>query len=349
HPKVRQERSGLPMNRPTPLGNDEILMPRAERMTKHESPVRTNSIELACSGFARSGFIRHSYRAFSLIEMIGVLAVIAILAAALATSFVRQMDKTAGDDESASLKSFGDALQQSIMRNRYIPSDTDWVSVVATELGVDTAAVTTNPRRQPRLFLIDPNLSIAGAGLPYTQTSPGSVSQPVSPRVIILSSVGRRLPAAFNSGVPASANFNAIWDWNDAGGALPATGFAWPGWPNGDDLKVQRVDLSSLFVRLRLSWTASSHQWPRYSIDSSAWATAIAVTNLNSDWPGYFLQSSILYLHNYDGTLDSQQILIRDNSFIYDQDVWRGSIGGQFFLGGVDIASAVDRYLASYP
>jgi len=221
--------------------------------------------------------------------------------------------------------------------------------VSATELGADTAAVTTNPRRHPRLFLNAPNLSIAGAGLPYTQTSPGSVSQPVSPRVIILSSVGRRLPAAFNSGVPASANFNAIWDWNDAGGALPATGFAWTGWPNGDDLKVQRVDLSPLFVRLRLSWVASSHQWPRYSIDSSAWATAIAVTNLNSDWPGYFLQNSVLYLHNHGGTVDSQQILIRNNSFIYDQDTWRGSIGGQFFLGGVDIASAVDRYLAAYP
>src|SRR5438094_8590532 len=96
----RRNGKGLPVNRPTPLGNDAILMPRAERMTKHESPVRTNSIELACSGFARSGFIRHSYRAFSLIEMIGVLAVIAILAAALAPSFVRQMDKTAGDDES---------------------------------------------------------------------------------------------------------------------------------------------------------------------------------------------------------------------------------------------------------
>ena len=86
------------------------------------------------------------------------------------------------------------------MRNRYIPNDADWAAAVATELGVDTAAVTTNPRRQPRLFLIDPNLSIADAGLPYTQTSPGSVSQPVSPRVIILSSVGTPLPAGVVSG-----------------------------------------------------------------------------------------------------------------------------------------------------
>src|SRR2546425_3802731 len=66
-----------------------------------------------------------AHHAFSLIEMIGVLAVIAILAAVLAPSFIRQMDKIAGDQESAALKSFGDALQQSIMRKRYIPSASD--------------------------------------------------------------------------------------------------------------------------------------------------------------------------------------------------------------------------------
>src|SRR5438477_10985756 len=85
-----------------------------------------------------------SGRAFSLIEMIGVLAVIAILAAALAPSFVRQMDKSASDQESAGLKAFGDALQKSIMRSRYIPSDADWAAAVATELGVDIAAVTNS-------------------------------------------------------------------------------------------------------------------------------------------------------------------------------------------------------------
>src|SRR5436189_6235447 len=98
----RRRGNGLLVNRPTPLGNDEILISKAERMTKHESPVRTNSIELGCSGFAHSDFIRHSsfvichsrrHLAFSLIEMIDVIAVIAILASSRAPSFVRQLDK----------------------------------------------------------------------------------------------------------------------------------------------------------------------------------------------------------------------------------------------------------------
>ena len=371
--------NGLPVNRPTALGNDEILMSKAERMTKHECPVRTNSIELACSGFARSGFfrhssfvIRHSHRAFSLIEMIGVLAVIAILAAALAPSFVRQMDKTAGDQESAALKSFGDALQQSIMRQRYIPSATDWASAVATELGVDIAAVTNSPRQQPRFFLIDPALQIGvnGGGLPYTQNntgsvvtnSSGSITNPISPRVLILSSIGRALPGGIVSGVPTAADFTNIW--NSADGTVPTAAPVFAGWTGEtNDLKVQRVDLSPLFVELQLSCSISSRSHasccpnccPSYSIDQTNSLGSIS----DASFPfidAYFIQNSILYLYmdsNHPpasgNLLDSQQILIRNNSFIYDQNVWRGSIGGEGFLAGLDIASVVDRYMAAYP
>src|SRR6266516_250010 len=73
-------------------------------------------------------------RAFTLIEMIGTLTVIALLATLLVPMLIRQMDKIAGDQESAALKSFGDALQQSILRNRYITNATDWATQTATEL-----------------------------------------------------------------------------------------------------------------------------------------------------------------------------------------------------------------------
>src|SRR5207249_1992844 len=96
---------------------------------------------------------------------------------------------------------------------------------------------------------------------------------------------------------------------------------------------------------------------PRYSIDADNWDAAVPVpSTCTANWPGYFIQNSILYLYNDPthpnpggGYLDSQQILIRDNTFTYDQNVWRGSIGGEAFLSGLDIASMVDRYLAAFP
>jgi len=89
-------------------------------------------------------------------------------------------------------------------------------------------------------------LSIAGAGLPYRQTNTGSVNPTASSwRVLILSSIGLALPAGIVSGVPSSTDFNAIWNWNDAGSALPASS-TWSGWPGkAEDIKLQRVSLPS--------------------------------------------------------------------------------------------------------
>ena len=45
----------------------------------------------------------------------------------------------------------------------------------------------------------------------------------------------------------------------------------------------------------------------------------------------------------------SRQILIRNNSFVYNQNVWQGSIVGGFLLAGLDVAGVVDRYLSAPP
>ena len=266
-------------------------------------------------------------RAFSLIELIGVLAVTAILAAVMVPALIRQMDRIAGEQENVALKSVSDALQQSILRNRYIPSESDWTANIATELGVDVANVATNSRRQPRFLLIDPALSIGtnSSPLPYNQTNwvsgsvvtnnAGVIVPPLSPRLLILSSISRTFPTNVVSGVASPTNFNAIWDRNDAGNALPATSFAWTGWPDGDDLKIQRVNLSPLFVHLVLTTNVSETAY--YSINSTNTSDKYNVPTPGRD--GYFIKNSVLVLYVVGRTnIDSQQILTRDTSFVYD-------------------------------
>jgi hypothetical protein len=275
--------------------------------------------------------------------------VIAILAAVMVPTLIRQMDRIAGEQESAALKSLGDALQQSIMRKRYVPGATDWATNIAAELGVDVANVTTNSRRQPRFLLIDPALRIGdnSSGLPYDQTgrifgsvvtnNSGVVIPPISPRLLILSSISRTLPTNILSGT--STNFNAIWDWSETGSALPATSFTWTGWPNSEDLKVQRINLSSLFVRVILTTNVSESGY--YTIDASA------TNNVPSPGrDGYFVRNTVLRLFLGLNKPDTQQILTRDTSFVYEQNVWRSSLtGGSFLAGSLDLGSVVDKYL----
>jgi len=284
-----------------------------------------------------------SETAFTLIEMIGILAVIAILALVLVPVLVRQMDRIAGENESASLRGITDAFQKSVMRNRYIPGSSDWATNIAKELGVNISDVTINGRKQPRFFLIDHDLKIGGtvAGQSYQQATLGVQTRPVNVRFMVVSSIGMPLPNNMPS-VPSGPDFNAIWDWNDASPIAPAASNL-GSFTRGEDLKVQRVNLSPLFVGLWLT-TYSSSDAALYSIDSSGLAGVVPALGTN----GYLIQSSVLSLGFVNSgltSLDSQQVLIRDNSFVFNENVWRGSITAGSFPGGLDIAGVVDRYL----
>src|SRR5439155_2252968 len=131
---------------------------------------------------------------------------------------------------------------RSVMRNRYIPTYTNWHSTVAAELGVNVSNVGTNGRRQPRFFLIDPNWQVGSAtnaGQPYQQTTAGAALV-ANARVVILSSIGQPFTSMV-SGVASSADFDAIWNWNDTSAAPPSASLC-SGFTRGEDLKIERVN-----------------------------------------------------------------------------------------------------------
>ena len=280
-----------------------------------------------------------SRRAFTLIELIGVMTVGVILALALATVAIKHLDQIAADKETTQLKTFADAFRLGVIRGKIIPKENAWDQVIATNLGLSISQVRTNDRRLARVFLIDPALRIgqgywdgaanANNTLTYTQdkSPPGSqitdssgnnVIAPYSPRVMILSSLSKSLPVV--SGVTNTTTFNNIW--NAAEGTLPVTisgGPPWSGWGKADDLKIQRIHLSDSFVQVVFNNQDRDNQM-RFDIDVVGLSDWVQPTNTVSR---FFLDSTLLTLYGTNGLVQHKEILHESKSFVSENGSWK--------------------------
>ncbi len=266
---------------------------------------------------------------FTLVEMIAVLAVIAALAATVTPTIIRRVDRATWTKETADLNSIADSFAQYVLRNKTIPSYTnsatisDWASAIGNQMSLPTSVITTNSRRYARAFLIDPSLSINGAGLPYTQTTNGATSV-TSARVMIVSSLARALPASVTNGVASATNFTAIW--NAAENTVPA-GPAFSGWGGtGEDLRIKKLNMEPLFYQLILvDHTGDTNNVPKYSIDSSSPATVPAgPLGLNK----YYLDGTMVGLLDAAGQVQSRHLLKRSISFLFESGTWGRQIPG---------------------
>ena len=262
---------------------------------------------------------------FTIIETIAVMAVIAILAAVLVPSAIKRIDRAAWTQETVNLSTIADALTQSIIRSKTVPDSTNWASAVATQANLPVSAVSTNARRYARAFLVDPALSINGAGLPYTQSANGT-TKPNSARVMILSSLARALP--ITNGVPPATDFNNIW--NAAENTVPP-GTPFTGWAGtGEDLRIKKINLEPLFYQLILFNHDPTNAPPGpFSIDRG---TTNTVTSGPPGWNSYYLASSDVWLLDSNRNLRTRYLLNRSISFVFESGSWRGQIqGGETF------------------
>lgn len=280
-------------------------------------------------------------RAMTLIELIGVLAVLAVLAAFLLPSGIRYLDRVALDKETAYLQSLSDAFQGAILRNRAIPAANQWPGFIANQTGADLGAVTVNPRGNNRAFLFD-KAGWLNTGLPYTQTNtspPGLASVPANPRIMIVSSLGAALPAGLNNTAMTAGEFNALW--NVAPRAVPS-GSPWTGWAGrGDDLVVQRLNLSPLFHRVVLS-TYLGTNLGLYRVETNFYLAPSS--NLVSR---FYLKNTPMDLFASAPTtnLNLTFLVERDTSYVYENGSWRKTILGAAAAGMGDASGIVDAFL----
>ncbi len=307
----------------------------------------------------------HGEPGFSLLELIAVLMVMAIMATLMAPSLIKQMKQAAAEQESADLQRLAQGLKDHIVRNKQIPDETDWAEVIATELGLHVGEVSANSRHASRVYLIDPAFQIGSAEgrLPYTQTNRGSVVEPIagavsytlrndtgtsggslveaansSWRLMILSSLDPAKPVPVSSGVIGATSFDNIW--NAADGEVPA---GWGGhWLNhGEDLKIQRINLASLFKRLILN----NYDAPAsgvFSMDDSA-PSSIPSEGINA----FFIEGTVVNLFGRNQSLESRQMLRWPATFVYERGNWRGQMFQGLKLTDNDLYPASTLFLKS--
>src|SRR5256885_14475239 len=83
----------------------------------------------------------------SLIEMIAVMAILVILAAAATPVVIRRIDQAARTREINDLDAIGKALTFQILRSNTIPGATTWATNAASWMGLPVSAINQNPRR----------------------------------------------------------------------------------------------------------------------------------------------------------------------------------------------------------
>lgn len=299
----------------------------------------------------------HGPRAFSLIEILGVLTVMAILAAALTPSLLRQMDELMRRQEAEALGTIAGGLREYMLNARRIPSPATALTEVAGQIGWPVHSVTTNARSQPRLLLVDPAFRVGtntAATLPYVQGVYGA-SNLAGLRFLLVSSMGDALPAVLsNPGTNAASVFEKLWNAPDA---TPPADWTWGG--DWEGILIQRLSLRPLFTRVVLN--NQYYRFGRYSVDN----TNAPVALTSASFSAWFLGRTVLGLHGHDsGPLQSLQVLPglgaanRDPayswfpSYVYEQGIWRGRLfmsAPQPRRSGNDLQAAYDIFMSGPP
>jgi prepilin-type N-terminal cleavage/methylation domain-containing protein len=191
--------------------------------------------------------------AFTLIEMVAVLALIALLAALLLPRFIKRIDLTTRATEVTRLAAIADALKREVTRDRMVPDANVWRQAAAQWSKLSLPDVTFNARRYPRVYYFqtapNPPDDISTSYL-YSQTTNGT-TLPGNLRAMVISLLGGpQLDGANcpnpNGGALSDADFDHLWNLSD--GSRPTAG-NWSAWTgDGDDFLVQRLDYAPLFI-----------------------------------------------------------------------------------------------------
>lgn len=270
---------------------------------------------------------------FTLIEVIGTLALMALLAGIVAQSSLARLSQTHRQKETDELGHIARAFEQAVIRTRGIPEGNGWVSLVANELAQTASQVRQNFTGQERTLLLDPALQVGVTGtnsLPYLQVDSGSV-QPANLRAILVSSLGGSLPTL------TGADFAALW--SAPAGTLPANlAGVWSG--TADDLRIERIDFGRLFRHVILNNLDTAEPAP-YGIDG----TNVVLIAAGQRVEGWFFETSSVNLYYGSRILQARENIARDTSYVYENGRWGRSLVYGAGAGSTSAGQLADDFI----
>lgn len=241
-------------------------------------------------------------------EMIAVMAILAILSAVLAPSLIDGIDRAYAAAEQESLEQLAEDLTRYVRTTGRIPdrSAASWSTAIASVSATPTADVLSNRRGHQRFVYLDPAfLSASGSAFNgYTQTT-GLTSAPNSPRVMLISNLKGNVPNQPNT----AARFNEIWN------QVPGASLE-----ESNDLKIVRLNWSGLFHRVLMA--NGTPVLPGYSLNSQAQSPVAAASGASDGLAlRYVIDGTQLQLFAGpypSGSLNSAQIVTGDTSLRYN-------------------------------
>ncbi|MCR9277669.1 MAG: type II secretion system GspH family protein [Pseudomonadaceae bacterium] len=252
-------------------------------------------------------------RGFSLLEMIAVMAIMAIFAGVLAPSVFRTIDENLATAEESNLEAMAEALEEYVLDSKRVPSrlSSDWGPAIAERMSQSTARILNNDRGYTRGVYFDPTfLTSSVTAFPGFTQDLGLTSAPNSPRVLVVSNLAANAPAAPTS----QAAFDAIWQ---------QTGT--PSVTEGKMVKVVRLNLAPLFHRVLL--TNDNATTVGFQVESGTVGSVAGASGVPGSQTRYVIDGSkiSMFADPYpSGALQRQALVREDLSYHYGLDgaVW---------------------------
>lgn len=250
---------------------------------------------------------------FTLIEMIGVLAIIAIIASAIVPNVAREVRRSIAEAEDKQLDVISNALIQHAIQYRVLSGSAagEWNADVAPFLDLPSSQIINNRSAGTRRLIWRPTNGLGGS--PYNQTarfSAGVTPQgtlpsalPVQAKCIMISDLSGTAPVLNLT----DAQFDAVWQQS---GATPA------GFTENEKFRIRRLGFTGNFYPVTVN-CADITGVPRWSIDG---APAKSL-NANSMFTVYLLSGTQVNLFT-GGSFVTTKVVSGPLSVAYDGANW---------------------------